>query len=353
MKELGQLYIVGFNGKEYNNELDDLLENYQVGGLILFGRNIPETQEKLKKLISNIYDKASSLSMPFPFISIDHEGGRVHRLNNLATHFPSPGKLSKVSSMLVYRIYEQQSRELSFYGFNTVFSPVLDLCPLVNESVISERSFSPDHEVLIPRTLAAMTGLESTGILSVPKHFPGHGSVKVDPHFDLPIVDKSLSQYEENDLLPFKAIIRNQAKAIMSAHVLTKQVDSTYPATLSKLWMKYLKEKLGFRGLIISDDLCMKAIWNKYTMEEVTTCGLKAGLNVLCICYNEGEFLDAFKTSYRYLTDHVKRDRNFEKLAQESIDKVRLTKNTFSKFRSFDNESIFEQGKKLLLEIKR
>jgi len=350
LQEAGQLYITGFNGTEFNSELEDILENYNPGGVVLFKRNIPDSREKLKKLITDIYDKAKSLSMPVPFICIDHEGGRVHRLGNLATHFPPPGKMNLLTDREIYEIYLQQAHELSFFGFNLIFGPVFDFCP-AGEGHIGDRSFGDKPESAITSMLNANRALVKGGLITVPKHFPGHGNVNVDPHFHLSVVEKSQRDYEVYDLLPFKEAIKDGCGAIMSAHVLVRDVDREFPATLSGKWLSLLRNNLNFNGVIVSDDLCMKAVWDRYGLEDITSHGMLAGLDIFCICFNDGEFDNAFRRSFSHIAELAGKDKDIEKRVISSIERVEILKKSFSGRKTFDNEAVFIKGHELLKEL--
>ena len=352
MKELGQLYLVGFSGREFNEELALLLEKYHIGGLVLFGRNMPGTRAGLKKLISDIYEKAASLGMPPPFVAIDHEGGRVHRPGGLATHFPPPGRMGLLTDRELMEVYAKQSEELAFYGFNMVLGPVLDLCP-GDMGHIGDRSFGLDPLFAIPRILIASDGLEKAGLITVPKHFPGHGDVDVDPHLKLPVIGKSLKDFEDIDLLPFRAIFERGAEIIMGAHVLAPLIDPEIPASLSAKWLDFLRSKLGFGGIFVSDDLCMKAVWDRYSIEDITEKGLRAGVDVFCICFGDGEFDGAVGRSFEHLSHLVSRDPSLLTQAKRSIEKIKALKKNFSRRRVFDNEAIFVKGHDLVKEIEK
>ncbi|OVE74338.1 hypothetical protein BVX94_00675, partial [bacterium B17] len=281
---LGQLYLLGFDGQEYNEELDLLLEDYGVGSFILFEKNIPDNRENLKKLIKDINDKSDSLSLPPPIIALDHEGGRVHRMKDLATRFPPVGHTSDLPDESIIEIAYQQAQELLYFGFNMIMAPVLDVCSKDASGVIGARSFSDSPAEAARRACLAMEGFRKAGIIAVPKHFPGHGDIPADPHFGMAVVEKTLEEFEACDIVPFRSAIEQGADVIMSAHILTPNIDGEMPATLSQFWLDYLRSKLGYKNIIMADDLCMKAIWDNYTMEEITAEAVKAGIDLFCIC---------------------------------------------------------------------
>ena len=351
MNDIGQNFIVGFNGTSYNDELEELIVKYKIGGIILFKRNISDSRFELKNMLTQIQEKAKSINIPPLFVAIDHEGGRVHRLGDLATHFPAPYSMELLGEDDLYRVYVQQGGELVFFGFNMVFGPVLDLCSSDSKGAIGDRSFGTDFKSAMPRILIAQKGLEKSGILTVLKHFPGHGSVGVDPHYNLPHIEKDLSEFEEYDLLPFKEAVKKGTNAIMSAHILASSVDAVFPATISKTWLTYLRDKLLFKGMIVSDDLCMKALWDNYSIEEITEIGVRAGLDSLCICFNDGEFDKAFQRSYNFLTRLVAENDSVAKYMKKAQERIKDLKKKFSGLKAFNDELIFIKGKDLLKEI--
>lgn len=352
MKEnIGQLYLAGFNGREYNAELEVLLEKHGIGSFILFEKNIPDSREALKRLISDINDKAASLSLPRPLIAIDHEGGRVHRLKNLATRFPPAGHTAHLPDEAIVEIAFQQAQELLYFGFNMIIAPVLDVCSRDAQGAIGARSFSGSPSEAARRGLLAMEGFRRAGILAVPKHFPGHGDIPADPHFGMAVVEKNIEEFERCDIVPFKSVIEQGADVIMTAHILTPNVDGRLPATLSRRWVDYLRTGLGFKNVVMTDDLCMKAIWDIYSVEEMTGLAVRAGLDLFTICFNDGEFAGGLERAYRHYEKMISEDSNAEKQFHVSLERIRRLKHKLSAVSVLDDESIFEKGKNLLAEI--
>lgn len=280
--------VAGFQGTTLNAETEDLIVNHHIGGLILFERNF-ENPEQLTQLILDLQKLALSTPPFVPlFISVDQEGGRVSRLQPHFTRFPTPGCLGIArSESLARRFGLALGREMRAVGINMDYAPVLDVNTNPENPIIGTRALSNEPEWAAVLGVAFMRGFREAGVISVGKHFPGHGDTSQDSHLTLPSVDRDAETLESVELIPFQAAIDNGLDVIMTAHVIYKAWDENFPATFSVPILKtLLRDELGFQGLIISDDLEMKAVQDHIPFEDYPTLGTESGIDLFLICHD-------------------------------------------------------------------
>ena len=279
----GQLLLVGVPGAELDVESARLFRQIQPGGFILFGRNI-QTPAQLRKLIDDLRD----LSAVEPIITIDQEGGRVSRLKLIGNEPPNAQQLRDCGNLdLIRRHGDITGRILRIFGFN------LDLCPVLDISFDDEadnslrgRCYGRDVAEVIEKSSAFNEALRATGVLSCGKHFPGYASAGLDPHHELPRIERSKELMEEHEL----AVFRHCAKSVdsmMIGHIAVSGLDSeNRPASLSPAIIRdLLRKDMGFEGLVMTDDLDMGAILNHYGFDETMRLGIEAGNDMLMICH--------------------------------------------------------------------
>jgi beta-N-acetylhexosaminidase len=283
------MLISGFEGTRLNGDVEELIRKYHVGGLILFERNF-EDPEQLSRLIWDLQALAHSAPL---FISVDQEGGRVSRLAAPFTRFPDPCCLGKArSESLAQRFGFALGSEMRSVGINVDYAPVLDVNTNPDNPIIGNRAFSNDPEWAARLAVAFMRGFEEAGILAVGKHFPGHGDTTLDSHFDLPVVPRDRATLEQTELIPFAEAIRNGLQMIMTAHVVYPAWDEKNPATFSaSILQGILRGQLGFKGLIVSDDLEMKAVQDHVPFESFVPLGIGAGVDLFMVCHDPGKIL--------------------------------------------------------------
>ena len=285
-EKLGQLLFIGFAGHEYNDHLRKIIEEYKVGNIILFTRNI-DNLDQLSKLNRSLHEKIYQSTGVMPLISIDQEGGIVTRIQNTATFAPGAMTISATNSDNAYKVGQVLGEELSYLGINMNLAPTLDVNNNPNNPVIGVRSFGDDPKRVSEFGLNIIKGIQSKGVIATAKHFPGHGDVEVDSHLGLPVVDHDKERLDQVELYPFKKVI-NEVDAIMSAHIFFKAYEKeSLPATLSrKVLTDLLRNKLGFNGLIVSDCMEMKAIDDIYTTAVGVQMGIIAGLDMAFISHS-------------------------------------------------------------------
>ncbi|MCF6361372.1 MAG: glycoside hydrolase family 3 protein [Cyclobacteriaceae bacterium] len=320
--KIGQMLMVGFGGTriEANDPLLGEIAKGNVGGVILFEKNIDsvDSYHRLKSLVFTLQQQAK---VPL-FLAIDQEGGRVNRLKT-KYGFPRSvtakylGDLDNIDSTKYYA--QSTAAALAGLGFNTNFAPVLDLASNPNNPIIAKigRSYSADPEMVTKH--AAITIKEHTRlhIITVGKHFPGHGSSKADTHKGIADVTTT---WEENELAPYKSLIDSGLLiGVMSAHIVNKNLDSLgLPGTLSeKILEGILRQRLGYDGVVFSDDMQMHAITKHYGIEKSLELGINAGLDVVIYSNNIRSSKDR---KFDYLHSLIKQLVLDGKIRQERID---------------------------------
>lgn len=297
---LGQLFVFGFDGLTLPPEARSLLVKDKASGCILFSRNI-ESLEQLLFLNTEIIEAAGS-AVP-ALISVDQEGGPVQRLRNICTPIPPMEKLASLCEsdpQLCYRTGAMMGRELVALGFHVDYAPVLDVNTNPNNPIIGQRSFHSHADRVAELAAQFIRGMQGSGIAACGKHFPGHGDTEVDSHFDLPVIEHTLARLRNIEFAPFRAAIKAGVEMIMTAHILAPGFDSNYPATLSEVFLKtYLREELGFNGIIVSDDIEMKAVADRYSVPEIIELGLRAGVDLFLVCKDTEKMALALETAHK------------------------------------------------------
>ena len=277
--------MVDVGGLTLTAEDKEVLAHPDVGSVILFSRNV-DTPTQIAELTA-----AMRAVRPELWIAVDQEGGRVQRFREGFTRLPPMRQFGHqydqdpVAALAAAKACgELMAREVRAVGVDFSFAPVLDLDVGVS-GVIGDRAFHTDPAAATALVRAFMQGMKTAGMMTIGKHFPGHGSVVADSHFALPVDDRSWAEIDAYDLQPFRALAR-ELDGIMPAHVVYPQVDPL-PAGFSSFWLKtVLREQLGFQGLIFSDDLCMEGAAGVGSMAERKALALEAGCDVVLICNN-------------------------------------------------------------------
>lgn len=324
-EKIGQMIVAGFNGTDVNEELINLVNTNKVGGVILFKRNI-ETSEQLKKLNNNI----DGLNKEIPlFISVDEEGGRVNRLPSDMENFSSAREVGlKNDKDYAYNNGKSIGESLKVTGFNMNYAPVLDIFSNPKNTVIGDRAFGSDVETVSTMGIATMKGIEEEGIISVIKHFPGHGDTSVDSHYGLPIVYKTLEELENFELIPFKKAIKEGCKAIMVSHILLDKIDKQNPSSMSETVVTdILREQLGFDGVVITDDMEMGAITENFTVEDACVQSIIAGCDIVLI----GSGNESIYNTIQAIKDSILNGKITEERINESVVRIIKLKNEYFK----------------------
>ena len=276
--------MVGIPGPEVDRATRTLLRANAIGGVVLFRRNVRDP-EQLAELTAELH--AISPDRPI-VVAIDHEGGRVARLDEPFTKWPPAAVVGRAASPhLAYRQGVAIGEELRAVGIDLDFAPVLDVHTNPRNPVIGDRSFGSHPRMVARLGISFAHGLQRTGVISCGKHFPGHGDTDLDSHVDLPTTRKPLADLERTELFPFRRAVQGGIECLMTAHVVFPALDPDRPATLSrKICTELLRERFHFRGVLFSDDLDMGAIVKRIGAEEAALGALDAGVDWLLFCEN-------------------------------------------------------------------
>ncbi len=320
--ELGKLFIFGFEGKTIPPYLESLIEEGNLGGVILFERN-GETPDDFRRLTSEIKNGTPSQ----PLIFIDQEGGRITRIRFNSDYHKSAEELSALGDKDNFRRSASKViGDLKSCGIDVNTVPVLDIPSKDNIPVLRGRCYGDNPEDVIRYSSILMDAYNSGGMLCCAKHFPGLGDVKADPHYDLPVDDTPITRYYNYKLLPFIAAIKRSVPIIMTTHILSKALDDKNPATLStKIVDDLLKKELGFDGAVMTDDLEMGGITENYSWEEIIIGAIRAGNHLLLICQSKHRQLEAI----RILKGTVERDAEIRHKVEMAIEKITALKRDF------------------------
>lgn len=324
-EKIGQMILVGIEGYDLNENTKSLVQKSKVGGVILFANNVQETNQLLKLLNAL---KSENLQNKIPlFLSVDEEGGRVTRMPAEFEKFPTNKAIGKINDeTLSYKIGGAIAYEIGSLGFNMDFAPVLDVNSNPNNPVIGNRSFGSNVSIVSNLGIQTMKGIQSQNIIPVVKHFPGHGDTSVDSHMGLPSVNNDLKRLESFELKPFAEAIKNNADAVMIAHILLPKIDNENPSSMSKIIITdILRGNLNFKGVIITDDMTMGAITKNYDISEAAIKSVKAGTDIVLVCHgydNEIAVINALKNS-------VSKGELSQKRIDESVYRILMLKEKF------------------------
>jgi beta-N-acetylhexosaminidase len=277
----GGLVVGGFEGTSLSEPFARALSNGRRGGAILFKRNITADPAQVAALTRAIHGAAGEA----PLVGVDQEGGRVARLGAPLIEVPPMRTVASWGdTAFAERVASAVGAELAALGFTIVFAPVLDVNTRADNPVIGDRAFGDDPDTCARFGAAWIRGLQSAGLLACGKHFPGHGDTTKDSHLDLPVVDRARDELERVELTPFRAAAAAGVASMMTAHVVYPAIDPALPATLSHAVCTDLRERVGFGAMLVSDDLEMRAIAARWSIEDASVQAIEAGCDALLIC---------------------------------------------------------------------
>ena len=292
----GQFLIVGFDGVEMIPHLASLLTRLQPAGVILFARNIQRPEQTWQLL----RDCQKCVDTPL-FTCVDLEGGTVDRFRDVLGATPSAAEVFATDDPRMFRRHGQIIGEnCRTLGFNLDFAPVLDLAFAASRNVMGTRSVSADPNAVALYTREFIDGLKKCRVLGCGKHFPGLGEGNLDSHHELPVIDKPLKRLWTEDLLPYRLLRRQLAFAMISHAAYPQVTKSKTPASLSRVWITdILKEKIGYHGLIVSDDLEMGGVLGAAPVGEAAVEFVRAGGDLCLVCHREDRVLEAYEALMR------------------------------------------------------
>lgn len=306
--------LIGINGHEVNAGEEESIRRLQPAGFILFSRNIHSVGQ-----VRRLTDTLRRLCLHHPVIAVDQEGGRVVRTASLDLNLPAPSSLVWSGDFSgAVELAAVTALALRYLGVNMNFAPVLDICHDPSAAnALPGRCWGNNAQDVIARGGVYSSNLRRGGIQSCGKHFPGMGRAQADPHFSLPVIDLDERELFETDLLPFLALCP-ALPAIMSAHIMLPRIDPEYPSTLSSRVIRgLLRDRLDFKGVIFTDDLCMGAIAARHAPDEAALLSLKAGCDVPLICHDPLPWLERLASRLDGLDSYDRDDsaRRVEKLS--------------------------------------
>ncbi len=325
---LGQHFIVGLCGTSLDEWDKRILGGLRPAGILLLKRNFDHTlpyREWLEKLSLLQADIKNYVERDDIIFSLDHEGGKVHRTPKPITHFPAAQKYSAYAA----KVAKCMAIELKSLGVNLSWAPLADIHSNPKNPIIGERAFASTPEKVAEVACDFARALQSNGVLGCAKHFPGHGDTSVDSHLELPSLNLNKQQLIERELQPFKALIGMEIPFIMTAHILFPHIDASCPATLSNtILTEILRGLFDYRGIVVSDDLDMKAVSREFKSEENIGRAMSAGCDMFIVARNPDPKTDRPLTLAKYLYRCLNSKVCSEKVLHSSCDRInKLFKN--------------------------
>lgn len=295
-EKIGQMLMIGMDTNYMTERIKLMITKYKIGGIILYRKNF-NTYEDMLALIKQLKDLNKENKIPL-WIAIDQEGGRVNRMPKEILNLPAANKIAlKGGIEAAEKSAEIIGKLLKQSGYHINFAPVLDIKRFKDSHAIGDRCYGKTKEEVADYGIAFMKKLQEQGILSVVKHFPGHGATKKDSHYFLPMIKERIEYLENEDMYPFQQAIKNGAEAILIGHLLLRNVTGIFPASLSKKFItKYLRKKYRYNGLIITDDLKMRAIRLWYGAEFAVRKAFEVGNDVIVFRFSQEEERKAIDT---------------------------------------------------------
>lgn len=351
--QVGQLLIMGFDGTEPTPGLRQMLTMLQPGGVILFARNIVDAAQTwdLLHACSEIVDTPM-------FLCVDMEGGTVDRLKRAIAPAPPAEAVAASGNKKIFRAHGRLiGEEVRALGFNTDFAPVLDLSFAASRSVLTSRTVSDDAKQAVVYAREFLNGLRDARVLGCGKHFPGLGEGNLDSHAALPTIDKPWKRLWAEDLYPYRAL-RLELAFVMVAHAAYPAVTKTsIPASLSSKWVRnILRRKIGYKGLIVSDDLEMGGVQAAAPIDKAAVETLRAGADMFLVCHNEAHVWRTYEAVLR----EAQRDRKFARQVATAAQRVIAFKKKWKELKTCANRpseqtvrKLREQMQKLMDQVQR
>lgn len=291
-KNIGYHFIVGLSGTSLSESDKRVLGELRPAGILLLKRNFDDALpyedwlEKLAALLQSVREYTEREEL---LVTLDHEGGKVHRPPEPITHFPSAVHYAAKAP----EVAKAMAVELQSMGVNVSWAPVADVHSNPENPIIGERAFGETPEAVAEKAAAFAIAMQNAGVATCAKHYPGHGDTDVDSHLELPVVEHPIETLRTRELAPFKALVEAGVPSVMTAHILYPQIDAVAPATLSELFLHdILRDEFGFQGVIVSDDLDMKAVSKGFQKEDTIGRAVLAGCDMFIVArYPDGESL--------------------------------------------------------------
>ena len=348
-EKIGQLIFAGIAGTTVDSNTKSLLTKYKVGGIIFYKDNLINPSQTVQLL--NQVKSENGQKVPL-LLGVDQEGGRVTRLPGGLINFPTNKEIGAINnSQFSYQVGTMLGKELKEFGFNLDFAPVLDINSNPNNPVIGDRSYGNNAEIVSKLGIQTFKGIQSQNIIPTIKHFPGHGDTSVDSHLELPIVNKSLQQLKELELIPFEKAINSGADVVMVAHILLPKLDADFPSSMSKnIITGILRKQLDYSGVVITDDVTMGAIIDHYSIGRAAVESVKAGSDIILVGHGYNNAVEAISS----LKSAVQKGEITEQRINESVSRILELKKKYEinneKVNNANIEEVNQSIKKLLDE---
>jgi beta-N-acetylhexosaminidase len=347
-EKIGQMILAGISETSLTSNTKDLVNNYHVGGIIFYANNLENPQQTVQ-LLNEMKSENAPNRLPL-LLSVDQEGGKVSRLPGDLIDTPTNAKIGAINNtQFSYEIGTLLGKELNAFGFNLDFAPVLDVNSNPNNPIIGDRSFGNNADIVSELGIKTMEGIQSQNIISVIKHFPGHGDTSVDSHLDLPRVNKSLEELKALELIPFTRAINNGADVVMVAHILLPQLDATFPSSMSEnIITGILRKQLDFNGVVMTDDMTMKAITNNYDIGKAAVESVKAGSDIVMVAHDYNKVVSTIDA----LQAAVEAGEISEERINESVSRIIQLKQKYNlnseKVQDVNMEELNQYGENIL-----
>jgi beta-N-acetylhexosaminidase len=323
-RQIGQLLFAGFDGTQVSAELKSLAREFGLGGAILFKRNIVEPEQ-----VAELAFELAAITPEMPaWVSVDQEGGRVARLRSPFTEWPPMATLGRSGeASLAVRFAKAMAAELRAVGVTLDFAPVLDIHTNPKNPIIGDRALAGQARMVGELGAAIIRTLQAEGVAACGKHFPGHGDTSTDSHLELPLLEHPPEVLRERELVPFRHAIAAGVATIMTAHVSIPSLDEERPATLSRRIVSgLLRDELGFEGVILSDDLEMKALADQWSLAESAVLSIEAGCDGVLICTGNH---DGQASALEALIRKVEAEPAFMRRVEDALARNRRAKERF------------------------
>jgi beta-N-acetylhexosaminidase len=319
-QKIGQLIIAGFPSPHFDSHIEKLIKEYHIGNIIFLSRNIGSIASTAE-LLSLIQINMHTYNQVPAFIGIDQEGGSVSRIRNRSLLFPC--NMSFGAACIPGSTWRQgvfTGERLRTMGINLNIAPVLDVNSNPENPIIGTRSYGDNQDKVAELGCAYIKGLQQMGVVATAKHFPGHGDTHTDTHLGLPRIYHEIDRLEKVELYPFKKAVECGVDAIMTAHIIFPTLDEVKrPATISyPVLTRLLRRKMGFQGIVITDCIEMKAVFDNYGLETTTVEAIKAGADMICISHT----LDFQIRSVEAIKNAIKRGEISKARIDESAERI-------------------------------
>lgn len=347
-EKIGQMIFSSISGTELGAEEEKLIHQYKVGGIIVNKKNITSPSQMVAYM--NSLKEENKNNVPL-FFGIDQEGGRIAKLPGDLRAIPSHFEIGKQNDpSFAFEIGTVLGKLVSSFGFNVNFAPVLDINSNPENPVIGDRSFGINPDVVSKLGIQMMKGIQGENIIPAIKHFPGHGDTSVDSHDELPVVQKTMPELEQMELIPFKQAIAEGADMVMIAHILLPSIDPEFPSSMSEaIITDLLREKIGFDGVVITDDMTMEAITNSFDIGKASVMSVKAGADIVMVAH---EFENVVK-AITALTTAVENGEITEERIDQSVERILKLKNKYSLKDTYKKEANINELNQLIDAVLR